>query len=204
MSGYTDMQTRIADEIARSDLTSQIQLAILSAVKHYSKERWYFTETNTTFSTVAGTQTYALPTDFKAMERVRLTYPTNSFQDLTYRPFEYLGQITSISTLTGPPQDYSIYAQQIWVYPIPDTVYTITEYYEQELASLSSSGDNAWMVDGEELIRSRAKADVYENVIRDLPDDVSACRGREQEAYAALRGSSTTRTTQGRVLPRFL
>jgi hypothetical protein len=203
MSGYSDMQTRIADEIARTDLTSQIQLAILSAVRHYAKERWYFTETSTTFSTVASTQTYALPSDFKAMERVTLTYPNNSFWDLTYRPFEYIGRITSISTLTGPPQDYAIYSQQLWLYPIPGDVYTITEYYEQEIASLSATPDNAWMVDGEELIRSRAKADIYENVIRDVPDDVAAARGREADAYAQLRSSSTTRTAQGRVLPQF-
>ncbi len=203
MSGYTDMQTRIADEIARTDLTSQIQLAILSAVKHYAKERWYFTETNTTFVTVAGTQTYALPTDFKAMDRVRLTYPTNTYWDLNYQPFEYIGRITSISTLTGPPQDYAIFSQQLWIYPIPDAVYTITEYYEQELTSLATTPDNAWMVDGEELIRSRAKADIYENVIRDVPDDVAACRTREGEAYLQLRSSSTTRIVQGRVLPQF-
>jgi hypothetical protein len=58
------------------------------------------------------------------------------------------------------------------------------------------------MVDGEELIRNRAKWDVFTNVIRDLPDEAATSKSGEMEAYAQLRSSSTSRTVKGRIRPQ--
>lgn len=203
---YGSMQTRIEDEIegGGTALQSQIQLAILSAIKHYSKERWYFTETSTTFSTVAGTQEYNLPSDFKGMQRVRLTYTSGTFWEIDYHDFDYVNSITTINTVKGPPQIYAIWGQQLILYPIPDQVYTVTEYYEQQLTALSNSSDtNAWMVDGEELIRNRAKWDIYSSVIHEA-SEAAVCKALEQEAYIQLRSSNTQRTVQGRIRGNYL
>ena len=49
------MQARIADDLARPDITNQIADAINDAIAHYQSTRFYFTETRTaSFSTVAG------------------------------------------------------------------------------------------------------------------------------------------------------
>ena len=56
---FGDMQLRIADELDRpTDLTEQIKKAILSAVKHYERKTFYFSESSFTFSTVAQQENY--------------------------------------------------------------------------------------------------------------------------------------------------
>ena len=53
------MKTRIADEIARDDLTTQIGYAINDAISAYNNERFYFNETrDLTFYTVASQELY--------------------------------------------------------------------------------------------------------------------------------------------------
>lgn len=203
---YADMRTRIGDEIADTTLTSQVNLAILSAIKHYSKERWYFTETSANQTCASGTQGYNLPGDFKAMERVRVTFPigTTSYYGLDYISFNELNAMTTVGTLIGPPAKYCIYAQQILLWPIPDASYVLTEYYENELTTLSADSDtNAWLVDGEELIRARAKWDIYLNTIHE-PEEAQICKAIEMEAYNQLRGSSTDRTVKGRIRAAYL
>ncbi len=56
------MKARVADELSRSDLTSQIALAINDAITHYQRKRFYFNETGPngyTFLTVPNQETYA-------------------------------------------------------------------------------------------------------------------------------------------------
>ena len=45
MSTRTIMAARIQDELARTDLSSQILYAISDAIKAYESERWFFAET---------------------------------------------------------------------------------------------------------------------------------------------------------------
>lgn len=202
---YGSMQTRIADEISRTDLTSQIQLAILAAIKWYEREPWYFNQTSTTVATVASTQAYNLPTDYKQMDAMTVTVSSVNIYGVTPRPWKLIRDKTSQTSLLGQPMEYGIFGQQFWLYPIPDIVYTITEYYWNKLTALSASGDtNAWMVDGEELIRSRAKWDLFSNVIRDF-DEAGAMSAAEKAAYDNLCASSSRRmASAGRITPTFL
>ena len=201
---YGSMIARIEDEIADSTLTAQVKLAIQDAIKYYSRERWYFTEAIDTFATVASTQNYNLPSDFKGMERMRLTYTSATYWELTPRSFDYINNITTINTVTGPPQDYAIFAEQVYLYPIPNGVYTVTRYYNKQLTQLSADAStNAWMVDGEELIRTRAKWDLMLHLIREF-DEADRLKQAEVEAYQNLKGSSTIREVQGRITPVYL
>jgi hypothetical protein len=59
MSTYGEMQTTIADELDRSDLASQIQKAIKTAIKKYQRKRFFFNEARSlTFNTVDGQEFY--------------------------------------------------------------------------------------------------------------------------------------------------
>lgn len=202
---YGSMQTRIADEISRSDLTSQIQLAILAAIKWYEREPWYFNQTSTTVPTVASTQAYNLPSDYKQMDAMTVTISTVNIYRVTPRPWTLIRDKTSQTSLIGQPMEYGIYGQQFWLYPIPDAVYTITEYYWNQFTVLTNNTDtNAWMVDGEELIRYRAKADLFTNVIRDF-DEAGAMTAAAKGAYDNLCETSSRRMAPaGRITPTFL
>lgn len=211
---YGDMQTRIADELARSDLTGQIRLAIQSAIRHYERRRFPWNEAIGTFSTVAGQETYgaAALADLATLAKidaVRLTLSGGSFALL--RPAT-LGEIlawNSSAAVTGEPARWCFHARQLRLHPIPAAVRTVTVAYVDKLASLSASGDsNAWVDDagGEELIRVRAKIDLLENVVREGEGFVEAraLRAREAEILRELSAETAALAGSGRVVAEYL
>lgn len=209
MATYLDMQTRIADELDRSDLTAQIKKAILSAVAHYERKSFYFSETSFTFSTVAGQEYYgtadaaAIATS-PSIERINGAY--NALRvELTKRPFSYINEISVIGTTSrAEPSDWAYRAEQIRLYPIPDAVYTMTAFNIPRLTALSADGDtNAWTNDAEELIRTRAKIDLILNVIRgsDMEAEVIGLKSQERSALNALFSETASRSATGMAQP---
>lgn len=208
MGSYLDMQTRIADELDRSDLTAQIKKAILSAVKHYERRRFYFCETSFTFSTVAGQETYtsadaaAIATS-PNVERLNGLY-SNLRTPLTKRDWQWIDDVSTTTASRARPGWWAYRAESIRLYPIPDNAYTITAYNVPRLTALSADGDtNAWTDDAEELIRTHAKIDLIDNVIRgvDMIEERALLVGREQAALAALIGETASREATGRLRP---
>lgn len=209
MASYLDMQTRIADELDRSDLTAQIKKAILSAVAHYERKSFYFSETSFTFSTVAGQEYYgtadaaAIATS-PSIERLNGTF-NGLRMALTKRTFDYIDGISLIpSTSRSQPFDWAYRAEQIRLYPIPDNVYVLTAFNVPRLTALSADGDsNAWTNDAEELIRTHAKLDLIENVIKasDMEAEVITLRARERMALNALFSESASRSATGMAQP---
>lgn len=209
MASYLDMQTRIADELDRSDLTAQIKKAILSAVAHYERKTFYFSETSFTFSTVAGQEYYgtaaaaAIATS-PSIERLTASYYGLRIE-LTKRPFAYINRISTLaSTSRGQSFDWAYRAKQIRLYPIPDNAYTITAFSVPRLTSLSADADtNAWTEDAEELIRTHAKLDLLRNVIRgvDMVEEIALLTDQERAAKTALFSETASREATGYAQP---
>ena len=201
MSGdFGTMQNRIADEIARSDLTAQIRDAIQSAIRLHESERFWFNEAEAAAASVAGQANYALPGDFLEADALTLTVSGNRYP-LCARGFGWIRGVAVAESSRGRPTDWAYYADQLWLYPVPDAAYALTLSYLKRLAALSESSDtNAWMTHGEELIRARAKADLYANVIRDF-DEALAMKAVETEALANLRIKSAKKLAAGRLTP---
>lgn len=206
MSDYGTMQSRIATELERSDLTSEIQDAIQSAISHYERETFWFNEARATANTTATENYIALPSDY--MNDLDMVLLDGSIvYDMKRRAFEYIENI-DINSYSGRPFDWAIFDNQIRLYPTPDAAYTLRISYTQSLSALSASGDtNAWMTDGEALIRSRAKADIECHVLFD--DNAKAeMRGlalngkdqlcvRELQAYNSLVRRQTRMASTG-------
>lgn len=171
MTTYGIMQDRIADELARSDLTSQIKLAIQTAIDHYEREPFYFNEATGTFATVADQEYYsstdaAFIATLAEIHSMRVTVGSQPLR-LEPQPWSWF-EDRATGTYTGYPYNYVYYKQNIRLYPIPDDAYTVTVGYVARPATLSTTADtNVWMTDGEELIRLRAKIDLHMNVIRE-------------------------------------
>lgn len=202
MTTYAVMQARIADELTRSDLTTQIQKAILSAIKHYERVRFYFNASVTdTFSTVADQEYYGSAANSKIPNLVMIDALTVTSSSIKSRlenwPFEVI-EGSQNSDITGQPTAFCYYAQQIRLYPIPDAVYTVTGSWLYRLTALSADGDtNAWTTDAEELIRNRASCDLLWRVI-DNPERAQYFRMAEMEALKALE----METAQRQSVPR--
>lgn len=199
MSDYGTMQTRIANELHRTDLTTQIQDAIQSAIQNYERIRFWFNHARASANTVVDQAYYALPLDFIEVDSFKILDSTTWFP-LEQRTFQYIDAVNASTTTTGTPMDFAIYQEQIRLWPIPDDIYEIQMAYLRSLPALSASGDsNAWMTEGEELIRTRAMGDLYLDVIHDERRG-AVMRQRERDAFVFLGTRGDKQNTSGRVM----
>lgn len=198
MSTYGEMQDRIADELARSDLTTAIQRAIQTAIKRHERRRFYFNEAIGSFS-ASSSQEYYTTSDFAPMDRLvsidslKIDVNTSTYPIIP-RSWEYIDKIQTNAGYTGDPTDYVYYRQQIRLYPIPYIGRTLHIAYVERLATLSATADtNAWMMDAEEMIRAAAKREIYMHKIQ-KPDKALAMEKAERDALLVLEME-----TEGRI-----
>ncbi len=202
MSDYGTMQTRIADELSRADLSAQIATSITSAIDHYGKQEFFWNHERSTASTVAGQANYALPTDFVRETLFQVLNGAHQ-EELFKENYDIIKRRNSYSTIHNVPENYAIFDNQFWLALTPNIVYTITLAYIKKLTALSATTDtNAWMTDGENLIRSRAKWDLYTHVIRSSEDAITM-KYAENEALQELRNESNDRIATGYVRPYY-
>lgn len=209
MSTLAIMAARIADELARSDLTSQITYAIADAIKAYEDERWFFSESrDVTLTTVASQEFYSSSEAASLADLLKIDYLTLYIGDQPYvllpmRPVD-IEHASVNGTSTGSPSWYAFYNKKLRFYPVPDAAYTVRvagAYRTAAPASDSETG-NAWMTEAERLIRSRAKMELALHVLRNV--DMAATMGQAvTEAYEQLkeRTNALTQMGEGRIAP---
>lgn len=174
MGTYQAMQDRIADELGqRSDLSSQIKLAIQTAIAKWEREQFYFNQLRTpnVFNTVSGQEFYTSADNanigsMAKLNKVTVLVNSNRYT-LNPRTADYLEDISVNPAVKSYPFDYAYYAESLRLYPIPSGVYPITLMGTQRLSTLVNGTDsNAWTTDAEALIRCEAKMDVYLNILQ--------------------------------------
>ncbi len=204
MTDTNFIRTRIADELNRTDLSTQINREINSAIKHYESMRVRWTEVKDWIigTTVSGQRSYSLTVNFLKMDSVKLHYNT-AYITLNKRSWgEMEEKDLSIDNSIGIPQDYVIYADSIRLFPVPNGAYTLQgSYIRRELPTsltgrFTSTGtitptttashnnrSGGWYEHGEELIRYRAKAAVAINYIKNPT-------AMQEAGLLAVRGDS--------------
>lgn len=187
---YGDMQTRIAADLLRDDLSSQIATAIVDAIKIWEGERFGFNEQRYQIKTVVGTEYYSMagPTLLTAaggvvgsgerlLEIDDITCTITTGQQpyrLRQRTQQWMDRNQAIS-YKGPPDSYGVYSDQLRIYPLPNAITTLNISAMARLPALVAAGDaNNWMTEGEGLIREQAKLQLYRDLLRDA-EGVSNC-----------------------------
>lgn len=212
MSTLGIMKTRIADELTRDDLSSQIALAITSAIQQYEGERFTFNEKRYLLPTVAGTEYYAFTsltqTDGSALgtgetlleiDSMALSL-NNDLYRLSERSQQWMDAHGAGST-RGQPYDYAVFSDRVRLYPIPGAVYSIIISGLARLPTLSADGDTSgWMTDGEALIRSEAKAILYRDVLHDK-EGLEYAALAAGNAMASLKRKASAKVATGRIAP---
>lgn len=208
MSTYAELQALIADDLDRSDLTSQIQTAIKDAIDHYEKQRFYFNESRSlTFSTVDGQEFYTsadssdIP-NLIMIDIAKLTISAGDAYELDRVPYSDLEHdSTSVTIDEGRPTDIAYYGKQIRLYPIPDAVYTVRVSGVFSLPELSADSDeNVWTTDAKHLIRSRALWDLYTYKIKD-PQSAQIMEQAEAKELGKLLTETSSRKATGKMKP---
>lgn len=177
-----DLKTRIADELVRADLASQIALAITDAISEATTHRFWFMEARgLEIPVVTDTDTYVGDDISNLIEIDRLVLITNG-QRRTLRPMndDDVDRLNDGGAPSGEPYAYSRYGDQLRLYPTPRQNYTVHIDGITRGATLDADADsNIWTTTGERYIRALAKRNVLADVIQD--DD----RAQTQDALAS-------------------
>lgn len=204
-STFLQMQQRIADDLDRTDLTTQIKKAINRAIIHYQTEPFWFKETSSSFSAVSGQEEYvygtgSVPSDVQMIDIMERQYNSIKTSMTEITPFEL--EAKQSGDATGIPSEFAQYENRFKLYPIPNqSGITILIKYTKNYTELSADSDtNDWLTYAEDLIEARARWWLNMRIIRDT---AAAADDAMQEASAldALRTINTQKTGQGRIVP---
>jgi hypothetical protein len=175
LATYTDLLASVAAWLNRSDLTTVIPDFVTLAEGRIARDlRLRKQVANTTLSTVSGTQTVALPSDFLEAENLTLsnTSPVGALSVVTP---EYIDRkYPPSANYTGQPAVYTIVGDSLVLGPTPDGVYTLSLDYYQRFTALSTASTNwlltnhpavylnACLVEGSAYLMDADKAKAYE------------------------------------------
>jgi hypothetical protein len=206
MPNLSTMKSRIADELARSDLTSQIANAINDAILTHERERFWFNESrDLTFSTVADQRIYTvadgawIPNVIK-IDNLFVTVGGQNRRMCESDPSE-LELLSDSSGSSGAPYEWAYFDNSIQLYPIPDQVYTVRALAHYRLDALAADNEsNAWTTEAEQLIRHAARLLIANDVTGDTEE-----RSRMADAVTydlgVLRAETSRRKASGTIKP---
>lgn len=146
---YTDLKSKIAEYLARDDLTSAIPDFITMAEAKFNRElfvRQMEVRATTTVNIDSTEPEFiALPDDFQSMRRVRVSSADRKPQ------LEFMSGIqldeyrTKSGDVTGQPRYFTIFGTEMELAPTPDTACTIEMIYRANVPALASNTDN-WLL----------------------------------------------------------
>lgn len=145
---YANLQTSIADWLERGDLTSLIPDFIRLGEDRVNRDlRVKDMEARSTTTMTAGTQYYALPTDYLEARNIQLN--TNPVTQLRYRTPEQLDTEFPYQSTTGKPIRFTVIANQLQVIPSPDSDYEMEIVYFQKIPSLSDTNTTNYLTESQ-------------------------------------------------------
>src|SRR3990167_692577 len=206
MFTLTALKATIADDLARSDMGSQIEAAITAAITHYKTTRFYFNETRgSTFTTVASQSRYTSADDADIplwfdLDDVFVNDGTREICLSRYDPVEMEYLLGPTSPPTGVPYAYAYFDRSFWLYPVPDAAYTIRPVgaIEKAAPATDAEASNVWMTEAYELLRCHAKADFYAHTNVNV-ERAAIARTAEGVALSKLRSTTVKRVASGRI-----
>jgi hypothetical protein len=204
------MQNRIADDLVRDDLSTQIKNAINDAIELQEGERYSFNERRYLINTVSGQEYYdlvaptlltvaggAVPLGETVIEFDSITTTVSNWPYRLYPRTQQWFDDYAGPTYLGQPDSYALFNQQMRIFPIPDA----GSPYPMVISCLARIGPNplvndadtnAWMTDGAALIRAQAKMLLCRDVIRD-PEGLAAAQQQLVEAGGTPSPASAKR-----------
>ncbi len=197
MTTLKTMTDRITREVQRDGLTADIRDAIRSAIQWHRNDRFDFNVTSATAQLATGDVTLALPTGLMDMERLELSATGMSATEVKQRPWqEVQNAANAAGSAQARPSIFAIYNELIWFDSPVDKVYEATSYFLQDLPEISASATggeaNAWMTDGELVIRNRAKQFLYEDRLGNFRKSLQSEKAANKSFHKLKREMPTT------------
>ncbi len=169
MSFGTMVSTILNDINRGSQHASRVKQAIVDAISRYQTKRLGWNQNRQETSIIRGDEYLALPSEWIEVDLVRLQDGSRR-RKLDEVGYEWMEDNLRDDTYFGLPTKFAIENRRLRLYPIPDRSYSLMMIFQLELPeiSLSASDDatNAWMEEGELLIRTHAQGDVMVRYIQ--------------------------------------
>lgn len=197
------LKAKIADDLERGDMTSQIAAAITASIDFYADKPFWFLEGDGTVETVADTDYVAVPTGLRYAPRcdveIDLGSDIRALRKLSWSEYRRRARIV---TTSGEPTHYAYRNGRFYLHPAPQDVYTITAFgFYTEDALTADTGDgstNAWTDTARDLIAADAVMRIARDVLRDPEREKNAARAAEI-AFNDLVRKGNLRKGTGRV-----
>lgn len=163
------MVGRIREDLDRgTDYDTRIKQSIVDAITYYQTSRLGFNTKRARALVTSGMEMLSLPLDWIEADYLRLEDDGQRipFDEVTY---DWIEDHRDNDTDRGMPEKYAIQHREMRLWPIPDKSYTLVFSFQYEIGSVSLSASdeatNAWMTEGEQLIRTWAQGDLLINHI---------------------------------------
>lgn len=200
MSTLATLKTRIADEIDRDDLTSQVETALLDAIDHYADMNLAFNEQRQTVSTTADTIAVTVPTGLRRETGIWIDVSGNDYA-LEKVSLEFIEELHAATDTTGQPTYYAYLDGTFRLWPTPGQAYTLTVVGVYDESALSADGDtNSFTTDrtAARMVVSWAKRYLAQNVTYDA-EMAQAAAIEENAARSDITRKANAKQATGRV-----
>lgn len=208
MTTLSTMRSRVASELRRTNINTQIDAAIRTAIDAYVFERFWWNESReTTFNTVSGQWQYDEGDVPDLANILRWDYVLAEIGDSIYTLMpsspQEIDTENSDGDFTGQPLTWAWYNSQFLIYPVPNDAFPIRigGLIAKPAPASDAETGNPWMTHAEKLIRCRAKYELYSQVLMDpvqaamfSPDNDT---GPTAKALQELRTRTAWLTNQG-------
>jgi hypothetical protein len=165
VSTFGQLVADIREDLNRgSSFDPRIKRAIVNAIAFYRSKRLGFNIKRARARLTSGNEFVSLPTDWIEADYLRLEKGTRRYplEEVTY---DWMEETQLDDSTEGQPQKFAIQHRELRLYPIPDQTYTLMLSFQYELKNVSISASdgesNAWLEEGEELVRKHAMGDLY-------------------------------------------
>ncbi len=204
---FGSMVRRIRSDLNRGTaFDTRIKEAIVDAIRFYRTRRFGFNQKRATTTLNPDLEYIVTPVGWLEVDTLRLE-DENSREPLKEKTFDQIDDEYRGRNDTGRPVYFAMQNRQLRFAPIPDTSYSLVMSFLYQLPevsfSASDAASNAWMVEGEELIRKHALSDL--KVLYMGGEKIQEGMALRQECSdiiaPALEAQAARETTAGRLRP---
>ncbi|ENN93990.1 hypothetical protein [Bartonella vinsonii] len=192
-----DIQDEIDDQT--NEYVDQVQRAIFSAIRFCERLPFYFNESREiVFTTLKGKSRYGVEAHPSITGAVRIVdayiYEDNHSKSKLLHGDPLFIENCADDSHQGVPTRYAYFEQKLVLYPTPDRIYSIRLILDPVRIKDIESAQEAsiWFCEAYELIKTRAKYELYTNIIKE-PQMATAAFAMFQEQLDALRIETSRR-----------
>ncbi|WP_336278489.1 hypothetical protein [Bartonella sp. CB175] len=207
---FSHMVALIQDEIddTTDEYPVQIQDSIFAALRFCKHEPLFFNEKGTitfkirTGKTWYGQQDGLFIGEGKDIQSVFLgTNPATQTQ-LLYETFEVLQEKYQETSPQGTPLFYTCVDQKIGLFPTPKNMGTVcfSRTSERDNEENVIHENDPWMIYAFDLIKARAKYELYKNILKD-PEYAAVAFNDFQEQLKLLRTETSRKKNSSKIMP---